>query len=1201
MALIDNTYAPPGTYTTEVFNAAPGQLNAAARLPVLIGEGSEAFTKSNVALPRGSSAITDNQVVGENISDQVDGETRTFTLTYGPIVTGNGSGTVTTDPSKITISANSIPVTVLSLNGTTRQFTTQSIIPKGSNVVASYYFKETDTLISNEDASSQVPGFATLGLAPLTLSLSIPGELGNLVSLELTQAAAGHSLGVSDALAVSGAGTDAISIELRNTDDTLRSSADIAALIQAGIPTLDGGYITFTGTPATAALLPQAATSFAGGAGQSTNTVFKVANTPIVDGTNGGVPTTDVTKVQAKVAGLAVAVSAVDGATGLMTLAAGVLKGQTLELTYFTNTYQNTSDLLPAANVASISQVGYGPNRSDFIEGTDYVLNGNSISWGAAANTVAGESTPSFIPFDATAITTTLVDEKVYLRPVNGVVSGRNSVFTLQDTPVDGSGLGRSTDNPSLVSAFVGPDPVTALASGPVRVARLSGASAKVTLYNPPAAGQSVFASYYRSILNDHEFTLAVAAAGIPGQGTYTVTDENGQVAPVASPGAAVVADANFTDTGLVFPNNFSDVTAALGGASETVTLTFQDDGLTTILSPAVQASLTVDDGNNVPRIIFSATTPGAAGNAVQITMIGGPTGAPDAAAVAAQGTSVAISTVKADNVTVRTWQEIVDLFAQYPVTLPATGQILCTGVAGAVLTAQSQSLAFTNLAGGVNAVTSAVADRFLVTTSRTAAEAKIDGLGLTGGATTPAAANTGTGAVGTSGYLGQTYVDSNTALKFTIVDPAQALSYGFTQLPSPSYGFKPGDTVSFVVSSTATQVTGSTPIIALPGLQTKVVTTYGMNPTDTAVISTFNRAGSSPAVGETYYVTFNVAKTAADMALQTFTSPKAAYAVYGQPSVANRLSLAIKLLVANGATQFACIQVPKQAGLGVASDQSFIDAIQTLAMPLAGSGRRVNVVVPLSTSATVQQSLSQFLIKQAAPLQKGEAIGFIGFDAFTSTATMQATAMSLSNQRVIAVSNNSVGISLQGPTDLAAVEYALTGEFVAAALAGLNLSPSNDVATTLTGKSVTGFTRSLILIDEPTKNLLAVAGITVLNDANGALAVRHYKTTNPSNVLLSEPYVTTTADYINQSFRNLLKQFAGRKMTSDLPSSIQAVLNAQLTSWNSNNSSAIISGYGQLTVTPDATDPTTINIVVPIRPMFSALYFNVELDVDLS
>jgi hypothetical protein len=1196
MALIGTSYTPPGVYTQVNLNSTGATLTGNARVPVLIGEGTEFFTQSDIEIHRGSSATADDAVT-ENISDQVTGSTRTYQLTYFPVVSGNGSGTLTNDVSKITVTAAGIPVAVTSLNGSTGQFMTQTIIPQRTNVVVSYYFKRTDTHILNENASSQVPSFASLTVETnLVLSLSIPGALGNDVTLALTLAASGHTLGVADAQAVTGGGTNAISIELRKPDDTVRTLADLQNIINAGIDTTSGGLIVVTSiTSGTTAGTALAAASFTGGAGQNTNTVFKTLFVPIVDGTNGGVVTTNPSDVQVKVNGVVASVSAVDGANGLITLQYAVPKAATVELTYFTNSYQDTSDILPAANVASIVEVGLGPDRSDYVEGTDFVLSGNSISWGAAATTAAGISTPGFTPLDATEIVTTLVDEKVYLQLCAGASSGLNSVFTLPDVPVDGSGLGRATDNIALVSVYIGTDPVSAAASGPVQVSRLSGDSATVTLFNPAPSGSNVYASYYRSTLNDHEFTITVDVAGQPGEGTYTVADELGAVAPSAKAGSATVTESSFATTGIVWPNNASDLEAALGGADETVTVTFQNDSLSTITTPAVQANLTVDDGSGVPRLVFRATTPGTAGNAVTISLVGGGTGVADASAISITSNAITVETLEADQTTTRSWANIVALFATYPPTIIGAGVILCTGYAGADLTPQASPLSATHLANGAAAITAPYADRFRVTTSRTSVQATADGLGLTGGATTPSGSNVSPG-IGAVGYLGQTYIDATTGVKFTLVDPAKALSYGYTQLPSPSYNFQPGDTLTFTVSRETGLLTGAT-VLNLPGLRTKVVTTLGMNPGDTAVVSTFNRAGNSPAVGEYYYITFTTAKQASDMALKTFTKVDDAYAAYGQPtSINNRLALAIQLLTENGAVQFACVQVPVQTGLTQASDQSFIDAINSLAMPMTG-GRKPDVIVPLSTSATVQQALGLFLTKQATPRQKAEAISFIGFDAFTSASAARATASSIANRRVIPVMPNSVGIMLQGPTDTVAVEVPLTGEFVAAALAGLNLNPANDVAQTLTTQKVVGFSRSLVQYDEPTKNLMATSGITVLDDVPGALEVRHYKTSDPSNPLTSEPTVTTISDFISKAFRKNFKQFTGRKMTPDLPSSIEATGNALLLGYMN----SLITASAPVTATPDPADPATIAVTASYQPMFCALWINVTFTVNLS
>jgi hypothetical protein len=127
--------------------------------------------------------------------------------------------------------------------------------------------------------------------------------------------------------------------------------------------------------------------------------------------------------------------------------------------------------------------------------------------------------------------------------------------------------------------------------------------------------------------------------------------------------------------------------------------------------------------------------------------------------------------------------------------------------------------------------------------------------------------------------------------------------------------------------------------------------------------------------------------------------------------------------------------------------------------------------------------------------------------------------------------------------------------------------------------------------------NNMAAAGMTLLIEQPGALEIRDWLTTDPSNPLTSEPYVTTTADYISQQFRALLKPFNNRKMIASLPSSIQLVCNAALTSNVNNN---LISGFLPVTVAQDAADPTQINVNVGWQPLFSDRYINVTFNVTL-
>ena len=302
MALF-GSYAAPGVFTNVVISGGGQPLFGSARIPVIIGEGQESFTQSNAELFRGSSASADDQIVNENISDQVTGLTRSFSTTYSPVVLGEGTGTVTTDPTKVQVTVDGIPATVISLNGTTGLFALQDIPPQGSNLEVSYYFKRGDTLITGESLASQIPSFASLtitGASNSTISIgtTIPGSVGNEVSIQLVVPS--PPVEVVDALAVSGYGTDTITINTLKPGG-VRTVVDLYNLIDAGILTQSAGYLTATTPTGVGALSALAATHLSGGTRANSNTQFKVQNTPIVDGTNGGVVTTSRGKCNCKV------------------------------------------------------------------------------------------------------------------------------------------------------------------------------------------------------------------------------------------------------------------------------------------------------------------------------------------------------------------------------------------------------------------------------------------------------------------------------------------------------------------------------------------------------------------------------------------------------------------------------------------------------------------------------------------------------------------------------------------------------------------------------------------------------------------------------------------------------------------------------------------------------------------------------------
>jgi hypothetical protein len=657
-------------------------------------------------------------------------------------------------------------------------------------------------------------------------------------------------------------------------------------------------------------------------------------------------------------------------------------------------------------------------------------------------------------------------------------------------------------------------------------------------------------------------------------------------VAPLVIGGTnTVAASAAFAITGVVYPFVFSagnplqtgDAQAQAGAAvDETVTLTFNHDG-NNVLVPASQATVTVPGSSGT--LTFTASTPGTGGNHVSVAID-----------VTTQNPIPVV--VNGDQITIYAfWNGSLNTNAQIAGFFPSGetpdgGQITATFTAG-----NPQVTAATNLAGGTNAVTVPVTHSYTVSSTN----------------------SKGSGSQGSNvGYLDQTYIDVATGFRVTIVNPADASNpaFGGQSLPAGgNYAFAPGDTLQYIVKADATGANaairncgspGVAPsqantLVCIGGLKFSVVSNFGSTTGDSVIVSTFNKSGNNPSVGEFYYVSFQTEKQASDLAIHIYTNPTDAYAAYGAPSTINRLSLGIQFMVQNGVQTFGAIQVPQQPGSNLASDADYIAAIQSLTVALPGSTNKANGIIPLSTSPTVHQFLSNQLITQATIRNKGEAIGFVGYDQFTTPAIARANARALHNSRMLAIGMPLAGVEVTDSQTGVTVEYPVDGPFMAAALCGLEFNPANDVATTLTNQNLVGFSRLLITYDDPTMDQMAADGLICLKNNSGSLLVRHYKSTDPSNPITSEPTCTTIADFTAQAFRADLAQFIGRKIVDSLITDITLVCNARLQALLDNQ---IISGYQNLAVVPDPTDPTTVDVTVTYKPIFSLLYLSVVFTV---
>jgi hypothetical protein len=124
MTFPGNVYAPPGVYTRTLFENPITTTIEALKIPVFVGEGNEFLYQNDLEMIRGSSASVDQEVVQEDMTGRAvvqildsgavvlgafNGERTSFQVRNYPIVSGDGTGTVTNDRSAVTVTVDGLP------------------------------------------------------------------------------------------------------------------------------------------------------------------------------------------------------------------------------------------------------------------------------------------------------------------------------------------------------------------------------------------------------------------------------------------------------------------------------------------------------------------------------------------------------------------------------------------------------------------------------------------------------------------------------------------------------------------------------------------------------------------------------------------------------------------------------------------------------------------------------------------------------------------------------------------------------------------------------------------------------------------------------------------------------------------------------------------------------------------------------------
>lgn len=982
---------------TRTITEAPGATAAGdIRFPAFIGVAAEEIRVSDFEMVRGSSAITDNLILDEDISSQFDGTNKNFTVANYPIVTGQGTGTVATLPTQVIVTKNGEPVAVDSVNGLTGEVQLVEIPESDDDMRANYYYKRRDTYIEDEDLSDQADGTNT-------------------------------SFKVNSRRIVKG-----------DNSGTSATDNDINATVT----------ILYDPDPLTVA--------------DEFERTVKV--------------------IEAKVNGVVATIDELDGANGTFSLGSAPSSGDVVTVTYFTNTWENTYDILPAAQVNSLVKVGLSGDTSDFSIGDDVVLSGlNKAHWGHSYQLEAGLTTSGSTWVADSDVIASLFDNRIFgeiSTPAtvatdgagntitdadgNALNADNNRDFVLANTPVDGTGNGRATEDPANVTAYVGATWAAAKAAGAVTVTKIDSKTITLGIASALLPNQTneykVYVTYYANILVDDTWTITSRVPGGVGVGKYTISSR-------------------------VTGNVLDVVQASSGGITSNVTPQYDGAGAYAVeVSPLNGA---------VERVYFLFDGSGG-------------------------------FTVKS---------------AKDP-TLIAT-----------------------------------YADLVALTTSD-------DNFGQTGSVTT-GGANTG--------ELGRTYIDPTTSFRVSFADSAT-----WTPTAAQYVSYDCGNPLVSDATERLYITARSGFMRGVPGINLTVSSTDGgsVDSTDnTMILYTYNLSGNEPTVGDNYYVTFDKAKT--DFTVKFLTEMRDVIKLFGPIEVNNKLVVAANLAFQNGARAVALKQVLRASGDSDASTQSYIDGIDEFDEPLS-NGLRPTLIQPMTTNSTVQTYLKTSNAIQSSIRYRNERTSIIGYAVGTRSDQVITSTKGLGTEKVTAVYPDGaiLGISDNFGNE---VEYLVDGSFIAAAVAGLDVSPAYDIATPLTNKSIVGFKRLFRQLDNVTAAQVANAGCTVLQGNQGNIKIMMYLSTDMSNVITRNPRIVEVKHFIQQGVRANLTRYIGQKNLPRLIPQIEGTVGAY---FKSLKQSDLIVDYKNIKANVNQNDPTTVDVEVYYSPVFPLNWIVVTLNL---
>jgi len=248
----------------------------------------------------------------------------------------------------------------------------------------------------------------------------------------------------------------------------------------------------------------------------------------------------------------------------------------------------------------------------------------------------------------------------------------------------------------------------------------------------------------------------------------------------------------------------------------------------------------------------------------------------------------------------------------------------------------------------------------------------------------------------------------------------------------------------------------------------------------------------------------------------------------------------------------------------------------------------------PVTTSSSVITYLKSSNVIQSGLRYGNEHASYFGFALGTTPTQAQIYAKGLACERMIAVYPDGAVTTFTDNLGNS-TEYLVGGEFLAAAVAGRDVSPAFDVAEPLTKKPIVGFSRLFRRLDSVTSAQTANAGITLLEEAGAGIDVKFGLTTDVSSVLTRTPSIIRTKDFIQRGVRSILSPYIGTKLLIQRISEVENTLTSYLASLQQ---AQIITAFNNVSAKQDPNDPTILNVEAFYSPVFPLLWIVVTFNL---